>query len=349
MNILLGITGSVASIYTDKLINQLKLLGNVRVVLTKQSEQFSECQSRSDIQCFVDEDETWQKLGDDILHIELRKWADVMVIAPLSANSLAKIHYGLCDNLLTSIVRCWDFSKKIIVCPSMNCEMWNNQPTGEQIDSLTKRGFIIIPPVEKKLACGDTGIGALAEHQEIIKQVRKQWKFPLSVKNFIPTDNHPGAFWYHRHGYFHTGVDLYCRDGDEVFAVENGMVIKHGLFTGKRIGSPHWNETYYTAVHGESGVVVYGEIYENVESPIFVKKGDRIGYVKQVIQDGKERPDIPHHSKSMLHIELYRHESYSQVWTKSSCHYNFNPIDGDDDYPKDRNLLNPTNRLLLSQ
>lgn len=347
MNILLGITGSVASIYTDKLINQLKLLGNVRVVLTKQSEQFSECQSRSDIQCFVDEDETWKKLGDDILHIELRKWADVMVIAPLSANSLAKIHHGLCDNLLTSIVRCWDFSKKIIVCPSMNCEMWNNEPTLEQIYSLTKRGFIIIPPVEKKLACGDTGIGALAEHQEIIKQVRKQWKFPLSVKNFIPTDNHPGAFWYHRHGYFHTGVDLYCRDGDEVFAVENGMVIKHGLFTGKRIGSPHWNETYYTAVHGESGIVVYGEIYENVESPIFVKKGDRIGYVKQVIQDGKERPDIPHHSKSMLHIELYRQKCCS--WNKTSLDYNFNPIDGDDDYPKDRNLLNPTNRLLLSQ
>lgn len=64
-----------------------------------------------------DEEEwhSWQKKGDPVLHIELRKWADILIIAPLSANTLAKIAQGLCDNCLTSVVRAWDFSKPLLV------------------------------------------------------------------------------------------------------------------------------------------------------------------------------------------------------------------------------------------
>lgn len=62
------------------------------------------------VECLVDEDEQlrWTKRGDPVLHIELRKWADALIIAPLSANTLAKIANGLCDNLVTLVCRCWD-------------------------------------------------------------------------------------------------------------------------------------------------------------------------------------------------------------------------------------------------
>lgn len=71
-----------------------------------------------------DEWESWKLKGDKVLHIELRKWAHIMLIAPLSANSLAKISNGLCDNLLMSIVRAWDFNKPFIVAPAMNTYMY---------------------------------------------------------------------------------------------------------------------------------------------------------------------------------------------------------------------------------
>lgn len=61
----------------------------------------------------------WQKKGDDVLHIELRRWAQLLLIAPLSANSLAKIVHGLCDNLATCIVRAWDFSCPMLVSASL--------------------------------------------------------------------------------------------------------------------------------------------------------------------------------------------------------------------------------------
>lgn len=66
-----------------------------------------------DIEVFTDENEwsTWQKRGDPVLHIELRKWADMILIAPLSANTMAKIVNGICDNLLTCVMRAWDFTE----------------------------------------------------------------------------------------------------------------------------------------------------------------------------------------------------------------------------------------------
>ncbi|KAA8542187.1 hypothetical protein F0562_023339 [Nyssa sinensis] len=86
----------------------------VRAVVTRAALHFIDRVSLpKDIILYTDEDEwsTWTKIGDNVLHIELRRWADIMVIAPLSANTLGKIAGGLCDNLLTCIVRAWDYSK----------------------------------------------------------------------------------------------------------------------------------------------------------------------------------------------------------------------------------------------
>jgi phosphopantothenoylcysteine synthetase/decarboxylase len=144
--------------------------------------------------------EPWIR-GNKILHIELRRWADIMAIVPLSANELAKITQGWSDNLLLSVVRAWDTTglvdpvrdipgvqwaeemaaegvrrkKRILVAPSMNTAMWLQPITKKQIDVLSnewgvKNGgwFEVLQPMEKELACGDVGGGAMKDWREIV-------------------------------------------------------------------------------------------------------------------------------------------------------------------------------------
>jgi phosphopantothenoylcysteine decarboxylase len=126
------------------------------------------------------------------LHIQLRTWADLLVIAPLSAHTLAKIANGLCDDLLSCIARAWDFGqrdgsfgKPVVLCPAMNTAMWNHVLTRRQLDIVTDFGRLeaiggvtgrnqtdsivkVVEPAVKRLACGDVGAGALAELQDIV-------------------------------------------------------------------------------------------------------------------------------------------------------------------------------------
>lgn len=106
-----------------------------------------------------------------MLHIDIGKWANIMVIAPLSANSLAKIATGLCDNLLTCIVRAWDLEKPLLFCPAMNTRMFEHPITSEQIAKLTAWGYNEIPAITKTLMCGDTGNGAMAEVDTIVLNI----------------------------------------------------------------------------------------------------------------------------------------------------------------------------------
>jgi phosphopantothenoylcysteine decarboxylase len=180
-NIIIGVTGSVAAIKVLSLANALKPFANVSIVMTEQGAYFLQSDfdafNNAEIQLYRDSDE-WPilqssyQVGNPILHIELRRWADLLIIAPLDANTLAKVIYGLCDNLLTSLVRAWDWNKPMIVCPAMNTLMWNNPPTAEQIEILTQRGANIISPIEKTLACLDTGMGGMAEVGGIMDVVK---------------------------------------------------------------------------------------------------------------------------------------------------------------------------------
>mgnify|MGYP001208020933 CR=1 FL=1 len=326
-NILLGVTGSVAAVKANKLIEVLKPLGDVKVVATKSGKYFLDqtnalaCINRGtprsylDSHLFVDDDE-WPeeyKLGDKILHIELRRWASALVIAPLGANTLAKISTGICDNLLTSVVRAWDWGKPMFLCPAMNTMMWENPPTSDQIQIMRRRGAHIIDPVEKRLACNDVGMGAMAPADLIARTVNEKlrWRFPLENCNGIPINHHPGAFGFHRRKNHHTGVDLYTQDGESVYAVEDGTVVHIDYFTGPKVGHDWWEETWGVMVEGASGVVNYGEITPHIESVIHVgskiQRGQFLGRVKRVLFEDRQRPDIPGHSTSMLHLELYRH------------------------------------------
>ncbi|KAL4219678.1 hypothetical protein ACF0H5_022250 [Mactra antiquata] len=129
------------------------------------------------VDCFIKE-HTWTKRGDPVLHIELRKWADILLIAPLDANTLGKIASGICDNLLTCTVRAWDFQKPLYFAPAMNTAMWEHPITSEQIKKLESWGYKQIPVVSKLLVCGDKGAGAMAEVSTIIETM-------LSVKQHL--------------------------------------------------------------------------------------------------------------------------------------------------------------------
>lgn len=133
--------------------------------------------------------------------------------------------------------------------------------------------------------------------------------FPLKDYKFkIPQGNHPGAFGTKRKYDFHTGIDLYCNDKDSVFAVEDGVVVAIEQFTGRKVESDWWCDTFAIMIEGCSGVINYAEIYlPALKVGDIIKKNDFIANVKQVLKSNKLRQDIENHSCSMLHFELYKH------------------------------------------
>ena len=104
-------------------------------------------------------------------HIEWAKWADIIVIAPLSANSLAKIAHGFCDDLLSTTICATPQSTPLLLCPAMNTHMWFHPMTQRNVKSITESArFEWEMPVEKRLACGDFGVGGLAEPASILQR-----------------------------------------------------------------------------------------------------------------------------------------------------------------------------------
>lgn len=175
-HILLAASGSVASIKFATIAQSLAEWGDVRAVCTQPALHFIDPRDLpAGVKLYTDKEEwsAWSKLGDSVLHIELRRWADILVITPLSANTLAKIAGGLCDNLLTCIIRAWDFSRPLLVAPAMNTFMWNSPFTQRHLAEIDALGVQLVPPVSKRLACGDIGNGAMAEPATIEACVRE--------------------------------------------------------------------------------------------------------------------------------------------------------------------------------
>ena len=114
-----------------------------------------------------------------MLHIELRNWAEVFVIAPLSAHSLAKLSNGFCDETLSCVARAWKYdpAQPMILAPAMNTAMWEHPLTQQQLWTVqnfatTTGAVMVVPPQVKTLACGEIGDGALASVDDIIETVR---------------------------------------------------------------------------------------------------------------------------------------------------------------------------------
>ena len=187
MKVLHGFTGSVATKLSPKLAEAYTRLGvDTKIVYSQSAKVFDSCpynfpRDRNYEQYagldyanyFYDEDE-WAIYRKDntVLHIDLIKWADAFVIAPLSANTLAKMANGICDNLLTCCARAWNFEKPFIVAPSMNDRMYSHPITNKHLDTLREWGIIVVPPQTKELFCGDVGLGAMANIDDILKEIK---------------------------------------------------------------------------------------------------------------------------------------------------------------------------------
>lgn len=309
MNILIGVTGSVSAKLYGKLYHELIKNGhNVKAIKTVAAQRLYPSLIGE-----VFDDESWYKLYERekrVIHIELAQWADVFVICPCSANTLAKIESNLADNLLTSTVMAYDYYKKpLYIAPAMNTQMYANC-CGVNFKSM------ILPPTVKKLECGAIGLGALADVYDIAKIVSgHSWKIDFVKQIFDKSVlksrlngsfyDHAGAFGSVRKHDIHAGVDLYCEEGSVVRAFEDGKVFSVGKFTGKEVGSPWWNETYYISIDGPSGRIVYGgiDVPRTLRKGNKIKAGFKIGTVKKILKK-KPKEKIPGHKTSMLHIEL---------------------------------------------
>ncbi len=170
MKLLIGITSSIAAYRMPNLISALvKNNFEIRTIVSERAKALVSPQAlavMSQQPCFTDADE-WTNT-QHVLHIELARWAEAMLIAPLTANTLAKIAQGFCDNLLTSTVRALG-DTPLLLAPAMNTRMWENKLTQHHLE-LCRRFYntTIIPPIEKRLADGDTGMGGLADDVTLI-------------------------------------------------------------------------------------------------------------------------------------------------------------------------------------
>jgi len=179
--ILIGITGGIAAYKICELIRKFKKAGaNVRIVCTPNSLNFVTkltLQNLSQNEVAVEEFNVKDWKPE---HISLADEADVMVIAPASANTISKIATGIADNLLTSIACA--FRKKMIIAPAMNCNMWNNPAVKANIRTLKSIGVEILEPEKGFLACGYNGKGRLCSIDKIFNAVEHFLKYSQILK-----------------------------------------------------------------------------------------------------------------------------------------------------------------------
>ena len=186
-NIVVGISGSIAAYKAADLISRLRSYGaNVRVVMTSSSSQFITITTLESLSGNKVIYENNKSSISNFTHLDIAKWADIIVIAPCTANLMNKIANGVGDDLLTTI--CLAYNKKLFIVPAMNPDMWTNKITQSSVKRLEKNKINIIGPEYGKHACGDTGYGRMSSTEYIIEQLENfQAQKILSGINFLVT------------------------------------------------------------------------------------------------------------------------------------------------------------------
>lgn len=178
--ILVGITGSIAAYKSTELVSMLRKMGaEIRIVMTKNAQQFITPVTMQTLSGNVVRTNMFE---NTLEHIELARWANIIIVAPASANFIARLAYGLADDLLSAL--CLASTVKIAIVPAMNHEMWLNSITQQNIQKLKDRNILILGPVSGFQACGEEGPGKMLEVTEIIQQCF----FPISNK-FLANKN----------------------------------------------------------------------------------------------------------------------------------------------------------------
>ena len=190
-NILLGISGGIAAYKSAELVRLFSKKGaKVRVCMTASAQQFITpltMQALSGHQVHTDLLDPQAELG--MGHIELARWADAIVIAPTTANTLAKITYGLADDLLTTV--CLASKAPLAIAPAMNQQMWHNATTQHNVQTLQQRGVQVFGPAAGEQACGDVGFGRMLEPEQILSATEQLFAPattpPLAGKRIVIT------------------------------------------------------------------------------------------------------------------------------------------------------------------
>lgn len=170
MKILLGVSGSIAAYKAADIINRLKADHQINVVMTESATEFITpltLQTLSQNKVFVT---TFDADEANVSHIDLATEADIILIAPATANIISKLRSGVCDDLLTTISVVAGPSK-IILAPAMNTHMYENPIIEDNLQYLQKLGVKVIEPRVSLLACNEYGKGALATVETIVEYV----------------------------------------------------------------------------------------------------------------------------------------------------------------------------------
>lgn len=173
-NILLGVSGSISAYKACDLITELRQAGYaVTVVMTKDAHHFVTpltLQSFAGSEVIQDFFSTPGRVKP--VHIELAKHLDLILIAPASADIIAKLAHGLADDVLACTALASD--APLVIAPAMNEKMYANKFTQENIERLKKNGASVVPPIHGHLVCSDEGMGHLAENSSLLKAVKSR-------------------------------------------------------------------------------------------------------------------------------------------------------------------------------
>lgn len=165
----MGVTGGIAVYKAVDLVSRLRKQGcEVRAVMTEHAQQFVTPLTFKEISGNAVATSMWNSNQEfNVEHIALANWADAFLVAPATANILAKMTYGIADDLLSTTLLA--AQAPIVVCPAMNTGMYLNAATQENIAKLQSRGITVMPPASGHLACGTSGPGRLPEPQQIVE------------------------------------------------------------------------------------------------------------------------------------------------------------------------------------
>ena len=167
----LGVTGGIAAYKAAELVRQLVKLGaTVRVAMTEAATRFVtpvtfQALSGHPVHC----DQWDARVANNMAHIELSREADVILVAPASADFLAKLAHGLADDLLSTLALARNCP--LLVAPAMNLQMWNNPATQRNVATLRADGITLLGPASGDQACGEVGLGRMIEPEEIVEDV----------------------------------------------------------------------------------------------------------------------------------------------------------------------------------
>ena len=173
-NILLGVSGGVAAYKAVDLASKLAATGaKVNTIMTENACKLVTAKSFKAVTGLAVYTSMWNTPQQfEISHVTLAEKADIVIVAPATANIIGKAANGICDDLLsTTLCACWQ--KPVLIAPAMNSNMWNNPAVQQNVEKIKQMGAKLIGPECGRLACGAEGIGRMAEPENILEQIEK--------------------------------------------------------------------------------------------------------------------------------------------------------------------------------